>query len=472
MKRIRLRYGVILSIAAFLICLLASAFVVQSQTGILFETRGSALAATLEESRFERGSRPPYFNFAFTGESEDMGSTAWVLSSLMMLGQLGGVDVENGLSLILSEQSLTVGNVTLWGWPCPLNGMVNYTDPYVTYSVTESLRLFGALGRVNRTALINAITSMYNESDGGFYQPTLRVNVGSGEKDFAFIGFPLDFPELGSFTPYARSNIINTFLAVSILSDLNALDCINTTKTLSFILSCAAENGGFEPFPGAQHEFLPGWSSLIVNPFPVDLSGAGLPYTFAATGALKALGVDLRSAVDPQKIADYVVSCQQLYPPWETSIRFLAYPNDSQTPRFAYNYFAIKTLQYVDMLKNETAVSSKLAAYILGWLQDLSYTDSWPLPARKDGTYGLFPDLSILETTYFAVDILNATNNLRLLDQLTPVASATWFNLIELSILTSALTAAIVILSVLTHSRFKAWKSRKTGTQTSPSVKT
>jgi prenyltransferase beta subunit len=466
----KLRYGIALTIAAFMICLLTSAFIVQSRTGILFETRGSALATTLEESRFETGSRPPYFNVQ--GESEDRLSTAWVLSTLMMLGELGKVDVEKGLSLILSEQSLTAGNVTLWGWPSRLVGTVDFTDPYATYTVTESLKLFGALNRVNRTALIDVVTSMYNESDGGFYQPTTKVNVGSGEEDYATIGFPLDFPGTDPDIAYANSNIISTFLAVSILADLNALNSINTTKTLNFILSCEAENGAFTPFPGAQQEFLPGWSSFIVNPFHVDAYGTGLPYTFAATGALKALGIHVESVVDSEKIASYVLSCQETYPPGAPSVRFLALPNDSDLPPFACSYFALKTLQYVDMVENETAVCSKAAAYILEWLQDVSYTDSWPLPVRQGTDYGLFPDLNILETAYFAINILNATNNLRLLDQPTPIVSATWTNLAELSILTSASTAAIVILSVSTHSRLKARKGRKEHTETSPSTNT
>jgi hypothetical protein len=447
----RLRYAAILPVAALLICILLSAFIVQNQTQILSETRRSALVSALS-----------HVNLESVGVS-----AAEVLVPLELVGGLRAVDAEKGVNLILSEQSAMVGNDTLWGWPLSFLTLT-VTDLYVAYTITESLKLLGALDRVNRTALIDVVASRYNWSDGAFHDPIITVDSGAVEQNFTVCGFPLDFPS-GSDTPYANSNIISTFFAVSILADLNALNVINTTKTLSYILSCEAANGAFQPFPGAQQEFLPGWSSLIVNPFPVDGYGTGLPYTFAAIGALKALGVDVQSLVDPERIADYVLSLEQPYPAGQ--LRFLDVPGEIG-PLFAYTYYAIKTLQYVGMLGNESEVCSEVAAYILQSRQELTYADSWPVPTRQGSNYGVFPDMGVLETTYFAVDILNATSNLHLLDQPTPIVSATWTNLAELSILTSASTTAIVILSVLTHSRLKAWKRRKEGMETLLSTNT
>jgi hypothetical protein len=442
----RLRHAAVLPIAAFLICILLCAFIVQNQTQTLLETRRSALVTALSHENFE---------------SLGAGGVAEVLSPLELVGGLGAVDKEKGLNLILSEQSVTVGNNTLWGWPASFYNLT-VNDLYVSYLITRSLKSLGALDGVNRTALIDVVVSRYNISDGAFHEPIITGDIGAGERNYTVCAFRLNFHG-DSDTAYAHSNIISTFLAVSILSDLNALDAINTTRTLNYILSCEAENGAFQPFPGAQEEFLPGWSSLIVNPFPVDGNGTGLPYTFAAIGALKALHVNVQSLVDPKKIANYVLSLEEPYP--HGQLRFLDIPGETAV-LFAYTYYAIKTLQYVNMLGNESAVSSGVSAYILA-LQELTCADSWPVPTRQGANYGVFPDMNVLETTYFAVDILDATSNLHLLDELAPIVSATWTDLIELSILTSISAAAIVFLTLSTHWRLKAWKRRKEAAEAS-----
>jgi hypothetical protein len=418
----KLRHAVVLLVTVFLICLLVSAVAVRRQTLFLSETRRSALAATLGESRFEPGNRPAYMDSQFSFEAEDELSTAWVLKTLMIAGQLDKVDVAKGLNLIISEQDMRDENISRWGF-----------EPYVTYMVVDCLKLLGALGGPNRTALLEGVTSMYNQSDGGFYEPA------SG--GYPLGGLPLQFPG-NPQSPYAHSNVISTFLAVSILCNINALDVINTTRTLNFILSCKAANGAFSPFPGAGQE----WG----NPFPVDGYGTGLPYTFAAVGTLKVLGVNVQDFVDPQKIVDYVVSLGQPYPPWqEDQVRFLDVPGE--TPLFAATWYGAKTLQGVGMVQNGTAICSKVAAYVES-LQDLGYTASFPLPSGRDSSYGIFPDMNILEATYFAVDILNATWNLHILDQSTPIVTATWYNLIELSVLASVATAVAIIIFTMAYS--------------------
>jgi|GEM_PF-2660591 len=475
------RYAAVSWVAAFLICMLISVSIVQNQTQALFETRRTALATTLTESRFEADSHN-LWPWEFEGETAGATGTGWVLTSISMLGELGKVDAEKGLDFIFSEQNVSVGNTTLWGWPSYLEN-VTYVDLYSTYSVIECLRLFGALDRVNRMATIDVVASMYNESDGGFYQPTIRANLGNGEKDYASCGFPLDFHESDSSTAYGISNIISTFLAVSILADLNALDAINTTKTLNFVLSCKGENGVFKPFPGAQQELLPGWS-ISVNPFWVDSYGTGLAYTFAGTGALNALGVDITSFVNPEQITNYVFACQEPYP--VETVRFSAFPNDiAGDPLFDYDYYAIRTLQFAgtsqmptveaagfqtssqptqelqsaSLSDNETAVFLKLGAFILN-MQDLHYNDSWPLPTRGHGTYGLFSDMTVLANTYEAIYILNATNNLHILDQPTPIISPTWVNLQEISFLVSSSATAIVVLCSLAYKRLQERRLR------------
>ena len=95
----------------------------------------------------------------------------------------------------------------------------------------------------------------------------------------------------------------------------------------------------------------------------------------------------------------------------------------------------VKTLDALDKIDVEKAVN-----YLLEWLQGqhLRFDDSWPIPVKASRYYGLFVDFPPLDTTYFSVAILNVTDSLHLLNKLTPVASKAFYNLVILSIVTSA----------------------------------
>lgn len=112
---------------------------------------------------------------------------------------------------------------------------------YAPYLVTTVLRQFGAENRANRTALLSLVMERYNETDGAFHELPFEVQESAGEMRYALCTFPLE-EQAWDHGGYAESNMISTFLAVSILANLDALDKINVTKTVNWILACKADN--------------------------------------------------------------------------------------------------------------------------------------------------------------------------------------------------------------------------------------
>lgn len=157
----KLRYLVSLPLVAFLISLLVSTNIAQSQTQILAETRKSAL-------------------IAYVTHSKQYSDSPWTVSDkllvLTMLDALDAVNVTHELDLVLSEESIVVGNETLWGWPYQRFANIAENSPYITdlceiWDILSALKLFDALDRVNRTALIDIVMLRYNVSDGFFMNP-------------------------------------------------------------------------------------------------------------------------------------------------------------------------------------------------------------------------------------------------------------------------------------------------------------
>jgi hypothetical protein len=269
---------------------------------------------------------------------------------------------------------------------------------------------------------------------------------------------------------YAIPNVISTYLGVSILADLEMLDLINGTKTFEWIMSAQASNGAFKPYPSATYTYVPGWSSLISNPFDVDEQGTGVPYTFAAVEALKHLGhlEDLTSA-DRDQIAQYLVSCQGV------DGNFSIHPsyNDKQ---LSYTYYAVTALDDITRLQETEDSISKVTEHVMNNAQLLDLDNSWPVPQSAfrnlsllrlaSDVYGLFHETSTdpIEDTFYAVSILNATGNLALLDQSTPKALQTRLNLVLLSIGVASVTTALFILITIRKQRLaKTNLEKRTG---------
>ncbi|MGD0027361.1 MAG: prenyltransferase/squalene oxidase repeat-containing protein [Candidatus Bathyarchaeia archaeon] len=447
-----MRYAVYLAVAAFLVSLLVSTIIVQASTQILTETRRSAIITSLPQ------------------ESFDALGTAQMLLTLEALGGLKSVDLEQKLNQIISDETVTTASGTLWNWPVAVSfENVSYINElYTPYLITTVLRQFGAENRVNRTALLNLVMERYNQTDGAFHEQSFEVQESPTETmSHAFCTFPLE-QETYYNGGYAQSNMISTFLAVSILANLDALDSINVTKTINWILACKAENGAFRPSPEGDF-FYYNYRGWYVD----EQNRTGIAFTYAALSTLRTLGVSAEETVDAERLRAYVMSCEKTS---DGGVEFAPCP-----PVYGYDfgedfpstYYAIMLLRQIGGVENEPATVSGVVAYIKSQQNNaLQFKDSWPIPQRGSA-YGLFPsfaepyDPRILE--YFASSILNITDNLHVLDETTPIASRTLGNLLEFSALVSVSTFGLSVTGMLTYSSIHECKEKKKSRPPPPS---
>jgi len=378
-------------------------------------------------------------------------ATADALLTLKILGALDHVDVDSALRFISSKQHPKEGGFgVFYGYDGTPLGL----DLGSTYYVVRVLKSFDALDRINKTLLVDFVLERYSSSSGAFHE-LLTEAYG---REYAMSAFGMEFRNALAPAAYALPNVISTFLAVSILKDVDALSLINATKTLEWVKSCQSSNGGFKPYPYAEFTFLPGWSSLLTNPFDVDREGAGIPYTYAATSILKALGsIDVS---DKEAVRDYVLSSQL------DDGRFIIHKDWDLSRRLYYTLYAITTLYNINMLDDAKEAVLKVENYILS-IQQLKVDNSWPVPmpwshyydrkAYSSSPYGLFEASGepLVETSE-AIEILNATESLHLLDQPTPRALASLYNLTLLS----ALTSGLLLISSLIVMNLKKAKTK------------
>lgn len=139
-----------------------------------------------------------------------------------------------------------------------------------------------------------------------------------------------------------------------------------------------------------------------------------------------------------------------------------------------YTFYAVITLADIDMLpESQNAVTKTIN--LLNEAELLNIDNSWPLPQSvytnyelyhyESDPYGLFLSTSTgpLGDTFYAVSILNATEDMALLDQTTPRAARTWLNLIILSALVTGTAVAIILITL----RFRK-KTQKPTAETKP----
>jgi len=455
------RYIALVPIATLLTSLFLSTISVEAQTGLLTQTRRSAIVTTLSENQVESGG----FSAFTLGSSTEGGPyhTAQILRVLGTLNALDTINLEEAINHIISNQNKTVGNTTIWGWPAQRENTY-VSDLDAVYTVVLALKLVHAENRINQPALIDFIMSRYNESDGAFHEPVTEIETTSGTRNVTTCGFPLEFYAISDMA-YANSNMISTFLGTSTLALLDVSNQINVTKTLDWISSCRAENGAFKPFPRATSSYLPPWSSLPANPFYVDSFGTGIAYTYAAISTLKTLGrLEYDNILNQERLTNYVLSSREdLF--IDSQILFRAHPEDQRITVGVgsrhYTYYAVAILQDIGKLDQEMPAVTGALNRILEE-QNLMYVDSWPVPngpgyyrvGGMGNVYGLFlGDFLPVSATTFAVAILNVTDGLRFLDQMSPAASKAWFNLVVLSIMISGLS--FILLVVLAAKRNK-----------------
>lgn len=445
----------------FLISLLLLVFVAQAFNDVFSEARRSVLICALENSR----------GIGLSGfvQSSD------ILLSLKILGIQDGGAVDAALQLISSKQDPVEGGyIGLYG----ANSTPLGADLASTYYAVHALKALNALNRVNQTLLIDFVLNRHNSSSGAFHE----LETKAFNRTFAWCGFPMVFHN-GVTDAYAIPNVISSFFAVSILKDINALSRINVTRTLEWVVSDQSSNGGFKPYPYAETEYLPGWSSLIQNPFTVDDAGAGVPYTYAATGILKNL--EAADLVDREKARDYVLSCQSwdMYDKYNYG-RFAFYRGDALDTRdFYYTYYAILALSNLGMINETSEAVLRVNDIVLG-NQLLGLDNHWPVPMPQDfdttywpastpqHNYGLFLDSSeidLFEATREGLEILNATGGLSLLNQPTPRTFISLLNITALSALISGL-ALLVLFVILKIKKGAAPKTDNYATESSGSV--
>jgi hypothetical protein len=310
-------------------------------------------------------------------------------------------------------------------------------DMHTTYEVVWALDEIGALPRVNQSSLADFVLARYNQSSGTFSELVTEVDG----RRYAVSSF---LPHYGSADAFAIPNVMNTFSAVSILARIGSLDLINETKILDFIVACQAGNGLFRPFPNAR-------PIDLTNPFDVDGNGTGIPYTYAAVGALKALGrLELLSQGDRQKIAQYILACQT------TNGKFYIHQDSDDYYEPIYTNHAVLTLNFIGMQEEAGQALLKVQNHIMQSQQfDTDAGFPLPLPATYDSEYefvstgslyGLFQDggMEPLFDTLYAILTLNATNGLSLLDQPTTRSRVV---LLNIAILSTAVTALVLIVS-------------------------
>lgn len=438
-----LKQLLIVASASFVICLLCSLSLVQVGAGVIFETRKSALVKTLSEAQLNSGAIHFFENVTRTYNEW---GTSDALLILRILESSDRIDASKTLAYVSSMQRNDSGS---FGADYGGDGTLLSYDMGNTYYVIRALKAYDALNLINTTAVANFLLDRYNGSTGSFHElPTEAYGT-----VYAMASFSLGFHTWNYGMAYAIPNVISTYLAVSALADLGMLNLINVTRTAEWILSCRASNGAFQPYPGAEPTYLPGWSSLITNPFDVDRHSTGLPYTFAAVEALKRLSkLDSLGTEGRDNVTQYLLSCRSQF-----EDDFCVHPDRSEGQP-AYTYYAMMTLSDIGMLRASGNVSVQIVKTLLGTYQTLKLDGSWPVPqpvSYIENEYGLFKwSTEALGNTFYAVMILNSTGSLSSLNQLTPRAVATVLNLLLLS-------TVVAFVSSMTLFLYKARKTKQ-----------
>lgn len=417
----------------------ASVVIFQINTAVLAETRKTALVQALVETQVEEIGAFHYFDYIPHGDpyfSEyhymNEHSTVNTLLSLQILGGLDNINVDNAARYLATKQHPQSGGYVVgFGY----DGTILGFDLCTTCRVVLALRLTGHLNRLNRTLLIDFVLERYESSTGAFHELVTQVYG----RNYSLCSFLMLFP--GNPRPaYAVPNIISTFFGVYILAELGDLAKINVTRTLEWITHSQADNGMFKPFPNATYEPFPDWLGLNTNPFPVDKNGTGIPYTYAAVGALNALkSLDTLSQEDRVKIRDYIISCR------EGEAMFRIHKDWIYATELFNTEYSLEILRNIGMLDEATDVMSEVESFLIQQ-QSLDFENSWPVPqpSNQYAWYRGNPD-----RIHFIIRILNITNGIFLLDQRTPRAYTTQINLLTLSSL--VFITAIVLSAACEH---------------------
>ncbi|MBS7632769.1 hypothetical protein KEJ15_03990 [Candidatus Bathyarchaeota archaeon] len=366
--------------------------------------------------------------------------TVLILTMLKCLDSLASINVTDAIDYLVSQQNTTTGNF-------PADYFLRYGELHTPFRVVNALELFSSSNLLNQTSLVDFVMLRYNETDGAFHEPTFELD---GEK-IAWCHFSITGKGWGDRDNYGKSNVISTFLAVDILRSLHALNRINITKVTSFILSCKTANGGFGFSPTSlASAYEPNMIPWLAHSFTVDSYGAGVAYTYAAVGALKALNyLDSISSEERQQTVNYILSCQH-----NRSGCFVSIPEYASDPGPSpedhdtfFTYYAVMALQYLGAI-NQTRENIIKA---MKWFLTIQNPES-----------GLVYELSPLAGAYYFVMCMNASGTLYLLDELTPRALQQRNTIFGLSATLGVATFTIAVAApfIVKQARKKMEKSK------------
>lgn len=408
--RIRLR---VLIPIVFFASLTISAGTAQLTTGTLTETRKSALVNTLSQMQHWDGT----FQDFSTDTQDNLVSTAEAVIILRTLGSdvNNTIDAEKSKQYIVEHMNLTRD--------------LGIMQKIVLLSEYFNLEL-------NRSSIIQFVLSRYNES-GAFYEPGGRCYFFMYVRDYR--------------TAYSNPNIVSTYLAVDILTRLNALEEINVTKTIAWIVSCKTDSG-FKPFPVVMDQ----------NPFYIDFNDIGVPYTYCGISALKTLGHldDYISDVARHNMSSYILQC---YDGFQHGFRIHRDADSYETELF-YSLCAVETLHNLRTLEQTEMMNiiRDIANHLVE--EQKMRVHGWPIP-ETEGAYGLFyGSEGAITGNYETVRILQLASMLHLLDSATPRAISTILNLVVVSFLITVIPAGVPYALKLAYNRYKDVKANPIGT--------
>ena len=243
-----------------------------------------------------------------------IGQTAYYLIGLKALQRrVSGILGEVRLNAIINwmiDRLDEHGWKLLWRFSVSPEKSVIANNSYYLFLAVQALALWGFAGLVNKTAVIRYVLDRYDNVTGGFrelsvsntsYAPLLFPGLTDGASWDEFRGF---------YKLFGMPNIVSTFLALGILYYLGALDYVNVSKVLEFVLSCKTEDGFFKFLPSGR----PGYT------YPADINSTLVPYIYAGVMSLYFLGrLDMLSDEEREKIGEYFTSFQipsngKLYP--------------------------------------------------------------------------------------------------------------------------------------------------------------
>lgn len=377
--------------------------------GVFGETRKNAMVAGLRRLQRDEGSFA-YDTSAPASFRGEVACTAQAILTLNSLHSLNAINLNNSIEYLIN--------------------FTDYKETYYPSLVAEVLETANTSDRINKTMFIELVLKGHNSTSGGFFEPT-RLNDAGKEEAYSY--FPIGFRLVSPQFAYQNDNLINTYLAISILDRLGALDTVNVTKTAEWVLKCETTSGGFKPFPNCTYR------GTI---FDVDLNCSGIAFTFCAVETLRML--DHLDQVDKSRIRDYVLSC------YDGGLFYnRQHPAGSSYVETGgnYNWWAIKTLADIGALNpNE----SKILSVVQRILDDqYLHASGWPVPTDLEEDYGLIGRLygdDPMSGTYYSTMMLSEVNS-SLLDDLTPRAVTFRNNIFTITVISLLVLAGVLFIA-------------------------